>query len=107
LVPKTCEQATGIQYDVVAVFAENRDLLTSLKDRNGCKRAYPALKFGKSDDAGKNWCTCPPITTTVLCEIRSRSQSALRLKSWGCWFKSAQNEDIRRVLDHGAISVCS
>ena len=22
----------------------------------------------KSDDAGKNWCTCPPITITVLCE---------------------------------------
>ena len=42
---------------------------------SGRNTAYPALKFGKSDDAGKNWCTCPPITTTVLCEIRSRSHA--------------------------------
>ena len=27
---------------------------TWLKDYRGSKRAYPALKFGKSDDAGKN-----------------------------------------------------
>ncbi len=44
----------GVYQHPVAIFSENSDLPTSPKDCCGFKRAYPALKFGKSDDAGKN-----------------------------------------------------
>ncbi len=50
--------------------ATNRSLGRAKRLAGGVSAAERVLNWHKSRDVGKNWCTCPPITSKVLCSAR-------------------------------------